>query len=242
MIRLLGRLLWSTLCWPCTKSECQELPGHPNMAKVSLYPPPLKKIKSEFEFRTSGLQSPTLPPSSPGKEKWSFWVELQFRTSDLQSTTSHPTPWKSKVVIFGQNFSSGLQICEVSLYPPPPHHQMKSGHFWADLEIRIFRFGKCHFTIPHPQWKWKVVIFGQIFKLGPQICKVPLKSSVQKIKSSHFLNFWAEFQFRTSKLLLYPPPQPSWKWKVVILNKSSGYGLSQYVEACIHKKKYEMKW
>ena len=31
---------WNTILWPCTKSECQNLPGYLNMAKVPIYPPP----------------------------------------------------------------------------------------------------------------------------------------------------------------------------------------------------------
>ena len=180
IICLLGRLLWSTLCWPCTKIECQKLPGHPNMAKVSLYPP--QKIKVIL-----------------GR----VWVQ-NFRFAKSHFTPL--LPWKSKVVIFGQNFSSGLQICEVSLYPLPKPNEKLS--FWGRSSDQAFRFGKCHFTIPHLQWKWKVVIFGQIFKSWPRICKVPLKPSFLKIKSSHFWSFGQNFRSSELQSAILPPPNP----------------------------------
>ena len=74
------RLLWSTLHWPCTKTECQKVPLYPKLAQVPLCltpapcpPPPLKwKFGSSKSSFTVGLQISKYhftPPPPPPSEK-----------------------------------------------------------------------------------------------------------------------------------------------------------------------------
>ena len=150
IVSLRERLLWSTLHWPCTKSECKKVPLYPKLTQVPLCqsPPPSKmkiwKLQVKLDFR---IPSATLPHPLE-MEIWKFQVNLAFRIPS--ATLPPPSP---EMKIWKVSSQLGLQNSKCHFTPPPPHPQKwKFGSF------------KSSWTSPPPPpgWKCKVGIFSQI--------------------------------------------------------------------------------
>ena len=82
LIRLVERLLWSILCWTCTKSECQKM----RLYATTPAPPPRKwkfgnfKLSWKFGVKLDFTnQSAILHPPPPKAKKWNFYVKSDFR-------------------------------------------------------------------------------------------------------------------------------------------------------------------
>ena len=73
-----SRLLWSTLRWPCTKSECQKIWVYPNLAQMSIW-------TSNFK----GSLYPSPPPLG-NKMLAKYGIYKSSWTSDFKVSLYHP--------------------------------------------------------------------------------------------------------------------------------------------------------